>query len=474
MQENMKTAALIFLILLSMGLTYHIWFGTPPLKEGAAPKYEYSSFAEPHSLKDIVTPSKIIFRGEETDVFRRGEEEHLRLWMEGNLLVKRLGKQALNRISDSEKESMLESASPQIIFLFSIPLPLDFLLPWFTSPEVNIHRAAVILEEHYYSVIFEGGDIFAGRIFMNPNEQLLNSLVPRGSCPHFCLSDEPALDFLKSGFQETENDNASCEEGPDAEETREQGRLSDSEEEKEEVNLSLSLRNRDSYVPLENFSAAEILLKKESADRDELVKAFFLDPSMARLIEERDGAIFFTDGEKGLRIYPDGLVEYTAPKLEHISASVPYDAALQKGAENLAFYGGWPQGTYLVRAEKQSKGYRLFWETFYAGLPVVGNHVGSEMVISDRGLLFYQRNFYQFVEETGEKKAFRPFAEALGQAVLIYQETLAQSEGVLLGIEPVYYLSSPGKGVVKAIPAWAVSLSGLETLYLHWQTLEPL
>ena len=153
--------------------------------------------------------------------------------------------------------------------------------------------------------------------------------------------------------------------------------------------------------------------------------------------------------------------------------SVSYSTVLQKGAENLGLYGGWLPDTYLVRAEGQSEGYRLFWETFYEGLPVRGGRAGCEMAINEQGVLFYQRNFYQFIEDAREKKVFRPFEEALCRAVLMYKESFPGSEGVLLGIEPVYYISSSGRETVKAIPAWSVSIFGMDTIYLHWQTLDP-
>ena len=412
MLENIKTVALVFLVLLSMGLTYQMWFGDPSLKEGIMPKYEYAYFTEPCCLQDIVTPSKIIFLGEEEHVFRRGDKEYMRLWEEGNSVLERLEEQTLKRISDSEKEALLGTASSKIAFLFLTPLPVNFLMPGLTSLGLDIHRAVFILEEHYYYVILEGKDIFAGRIFMNLNEQLLNNLIPQRSCPHLCLPDVLTLNLLEFScleIQKEEGENPSDKTHIIADETEDQRQ--------EETSFFLELKNIYNYVPLKDFSAAEIILKKENVDKKQLVRAFFLDPSMARLIEERDGAVFFTDGEKGLRIYPDGLVEYTAPKLERVSTPVSYSAALQKGAENLGFYGGWPSGVYLVRADKQSEGYRLFWETFYEGLPLKGMS-GSEMVINDQGVLFTNETL-PIYRGGGRKEGLRPFEEALSSCAYL-------------------------------------------------------
>lgn len=486
MLENIKTGVLVLLILLSLGLTYQMWFGAPPLEEGIRPKYEDAYFTEPLSLDEIIAPAEIIFWGEEekekAHVFRPGEKEFKRLVAVGNSVLKRLDKQTLNRISDTEEEALIKTASSKITFIFSTPMPSNFLVPG--SPDLDIHSADIILEEHYYHIILEGEDKFAGRIFMNLNEQLLNNLVPQKSSLHLCLPEVLTLnlsEFTCRELQDEERENISDENLSAVDKKQGQAEGKDSavipanEGGKEEIFFTLKPANKEKlFVPLEEMRAGEILLKKEIVDKDQLVRAFFFDPSMARRIEERDGAVFFTDGEKGLRIYPGGLVEYTAPKLERDFLSVSYSTALQKGAEYLGLYGGWLPGAYLVRAEKQSEGYRLFWETFYEGLPILGERPGCEMAINEQGVLFYQRNFYQFIEEAREKKVFRPFEEALCRAALIYKESFPGREGVLLGIEPVYCLSSSGKETVKATPAWSVSISGMDTIYLHWQTLDPL
>ncbi len=476
MLEKIKTGALIFLILLSMGLTYYLWFGIPPMDERIIPRYEYAYFTEPCPPEEIVTPSEIIFSGggEEIHVFRRGEKEYTRLWREGVSVLKRLRERTLSGISDLEEEEFLGKASSKISFVFSTPLPISFLVPELSSSVQDIQKAVIIPEEHYYLIILEGKDKFAGRIFMKLDEQLLASFLPQKSSPHFCLSDVLTLNFNGSSFEEIGNK----EGDPDKNATADFSLQSTSDNTgKNELSFSLKVQKKgELFLPRGDLRAAEIIVKKEDVDREQLVRAFFFDLSMARRIDERDGAVFFTDGEKGLRIYPDGLVEYSAPKLEQSVASInmSYNAALQKGAENLGIYGGWFPGTYLVGAEKQNECYRLFWEVFYEGFPFQGASAGSEMVINEYGILYYQRNFCRIIEEIGEQKSFRPYEEALCRAVVLCRENLPGNEGVLMGIEPVYYLSPVGKADVKATPAWAVSIEGMDKLYLHWQTLEPL
>jgi len=209
----------------------------------------------------------------------------------------------------------------------------------------------------------------------------------------------------------------------------------------------------------------------EKIEWEQLVRAFFLDLSMARRIEERDGALYFTDGERGLRIYPSGLIEYTAPRLERLYSSMSYSAALQKGAESQSLYGGWLSGTFLYAAREVEGGYRLLWRMAHEGLVLEGENTVSEMLINEQGVSFYRRNPYLFGGEVSERLPFRPYYEAVYRAFVASREQIKGEQATLLSLETVYYLPA-GKRGNKAIPAWAVHFAEAGVIYLHWHTLE--
>jgi len=229
----------------------------------------------------------------------------------------------------------------------------------------------------------------------------------------------------------------------------------------------------DIYIPLEELRGAEFALEKEGLQQEELVRAFFLDLSMARRIEERDGAIFFTNGEKGLRIYPSGMLEYSAPQWERKAPSISYAAALQKATESQSLYGGWPAECFLDTAAKDEEGYRFIWRIVKEGLQLVGENIGSEMIINEQGVTFYRRFFFTFGQRLSEVAPFRPFEEALAQALFLNQQRFKDKKATLLSIRPVYFYQ-PLDNMEKAVPAWFIDFAETEPLYLHWRTLEPL
>jgi len=479
MLEKAKSGILASLIILSMILTYRVWFGVPPTGTVRMTGYEYLSFAEPYSAEDIVVPSEVVVilgtegeeQPEEGYVFRLGEEEHRLLWAEGAAILKSLEAQEMTWASPWEKDALRaeKGGSLLISFRFSAALPIAFLVPELASLALEVLRVDFVLREDHCLILLEGSDMFSGivaaeDVFSGLGDGTWDGVFREGLNLHVRLPDVMMLNLDRYSLYVHEDGGLAADEKDLQEYEGSDGRY-----------FALTLKDKaDLWVPAGDLSATEILVVMEDVDRDRLVKALFFDPSIARRIEERDGAVFFTDGEKGLRVYPDGIIEYTAPKLEQSSLTISYSSALQKGAENLDFFGGWFPETYLIRVEALQQGYQLYWENCFLGFLLQGENVGSEMMINENGVFFYQRNFYSFLEETGDRKSFRSFEEALYRAASIYNEFTRRDEGVLLGVEPVYYLSPVGEKSAAAIPAWSVSLEGMEKIYLHWQTLEPL
>jgi hypothetical protein len=228
------------------------------------------------------------------------------------------------------------------------------------------------------------------------------------------------------------------------------------------------------YVPV-TLAAGEISLTMEVVPEEELLRAFFLDPTMARRIKERDGAIYYTDGKRGLRIYAGGALEYTAPGQKVSNNRLSYSAALLQAAEHLSLYGGWPHNAFLERREKTTVGYHFFWRSFVDGLPLITEQGDcAEMMVNDKGMPYYRRGFY-FAGREGraEPQPYRHYAEVLWQALSLHQESVPHREATLLALEPVYRVFPQATGAT-AIPAWAVHFAETGRLYLHWRTLEPL
>ncbi len=530
MLEKAKTFLLVFLILLSMVLTYRLWFGGPYLEEVTLPRYEYAFFTPPPELSEIIKPSEILYREEEKDalLYYRGQEGYEELWevllesMKESFLVN-----DLQDISQEEKNTVLAEASEQLLLNFSPSLPLEFIVPdrtYWEFLEVDIIKVVMAENEGSWQLFLRTKEDILLSSSLQLEEQFREKLSPAEGFLYTQLPDIILLD-LAAGCEERlrqqiekqqdlaadqvedvqredvqDEDSENNETEPEAEDILEEknGELLEEEEEREiesegdeagqedeeeseedfqeeeQPTLLLEIETGGRiFVPKEQLWGAEAALEKEDIPWEELVRAFFFDLSMARRIEERDGALFFTDGEKGLRIYPSGLVEYAAPMLERGLSAISYSAALQKGAENQSLYGGWLEESYLVDSWRTDRGYRLIWRPVFNGLPLEGNGCGSEMLVNEQGVPFYSRNFLVVTRNNKERRPFRPYEEALCKALSLYEDHFEEQRATLLTFKPVLYVS--GKEEEKrAIPAWKVHFEETGAIYLHWINLEEL
>lgn len=475
MFEKIKSAILIILIILSMFLTYTLWFSQPLLEEETVPYYEDVFFTAPPPVSEIIQPSKVIFNNNDQSIhlFCRGCRGFTQLWSKGIKLINE--KVELNNaksISQNDLEGLIETFSSRLVYTFEPSIPINFFSNTSNFEGMIIEEAVFLWDEELLYVIFRGEDNLL--LPLGRADDLQNRLFPEIENPHLLL---PPLITMNS-YAEENNDaeerdpTYDLEVLPSNEQEKEQA-TEDEEIIEDEQGINWEIETRaDIYVPEGDIFAAEVSLIEEEIDHEQLVRAFFIDLSLARRIEERDGALYYTDGEKGLRIYTSGLVEFAFPRLEQILSSISYSHALQKGAESLSLYGGWLAETYLAEAENLSGGYRLCWNTVHEGLALQGEQTGCEMLINEQGVSFYRRNFHIIGEKVTEKKPFRSYEEALNQVLTLNEQLFQEKRPALLSLEPVYYI--PSGEVVKAIPAWAVHFEGMEKIYLHWVTLDPL
>jgi len=473
--EKLKSILLACLILSSMFLTYRLWFGKPPLEKGSSPYYEYAYFTPAPLLSAIVQPSEIIFsEGEEIYLFYRGEKQYVDLWEKGLQLIEdRLKVEMATHTSKESIAELLKTAPATLVYNFNPPVPLEYLVTGSANWYVNsIEKIIFIWEREQLDVFLEGEDLLC--ITVPDVEYSPEDFLPAIKKPYMRLPSFLALDFgnQDAGAEPDNTEEAFAADEIEGEETSGEA----IEELPEELGFLTEVEINvasDIYLPLEDIYAAEVTLQKEELQQEKLVRAFFLDLSMARRIEERDGALYFTNGEKGLRIYPSGLLEYTAPHQERRQSDISYSAALQKGAESHALYGGWMPDIYLSEAEEVGGGYRFIWRAFLDGFILEGGDIGIEMLINEQGVSFYRRMCYVFGEELAGRKPFCSYKEAVAQALLLKKERLTKNKVTLLSLKPVYYFLQ-GENIEKAVPAWHIHFAETGVIYLRWDTLEPL
>jgi len=432
----------------------------------------------------------------------------------------------LQAISEEDKNNLLNDSSVQVLVYFSPFIPLEFLAPervYGDDREEEIKEIIMAENESSWHLFLraENGTLLSSALQLDETfrenlslaqglyyTQLPNSfsLDLTGDCEKQLgeqieketdIYKDPAAEEnaeeINNGLSEEEKEGDSPEENEENEENELTNEEEDSvvevaevveeveeveEEEEEDIREDETPEHiweietkGNLFVPEEELEGVEIVLEKEDIPIAELVQAFFFDPSMARRIEERDEALFFTDGERGLRIYPNGLVEYAAPMLERGLSTISYSSALNKGAESQSLYGGWQDGSYLVESNITEKGYRFRWSPVFNGFPLDGENSGSEMLVNEQGVPFYSRYFF-IVRNNKESSPFKPYAEALCEALSLNKDQFEDQKATLLSLRPVMYVVSEENK--RAVPAWKVVFEETEVIYLHWRSLEEL
>lgn len=220
------------------------------------------------------------------------------------------------------------------------------------------------------------------------------------------------------------------------------------------------------YVPARPPSLPSLVPTGQSGIREELVGSFFVDTSIVRRIREHDGAMIYTDGQRGLRMTLTGGIEYTAP-LPPGGEGPSVVAAMEEAAEFVARRGGWPADLALAKARGPARGedgvdgekqrgererVELSYARLWDGIAILGPHPALEMTVTGKGI---SRFSYWGVERLLPVSP-RPLPPVERILDVLAQETGGrEAMRVISDVYPAFYTRGPGDGYL-ARPAWIV------------------
>lgn len=464
--EKIQSTVLIMLVGLSLYLTYHLWYGQQPSVLLTGDSVERIEVEAPRDLEQIITPTRVIIRADEKIyLLRDSETEYKLLWQ---LLSEQLGllsvvldqselkEQPINNeagageggedlgaVEQNGQEDTAEEDSPgetiksHLQFFFDPPLPVGLGQPWL--PELPYSRVTSVTLESTEGMMWLALERLAGAepllISLPPDlgnkfMTLLGSFDLKDKIEYLQLSEELILETL--------------------------GR---------EIEVRAPI-----FVPLEDPAIKSIALKPELLDSSILLQTFFVDYNMARIVEERDGSLIYTDGNKGLRLTAHSL-EYSHPRIEEGQSTLSYSAALKNCSYLLSFHGGWSPGLRLQSISFTGRGdhsyYSSRWRMFHDGRPMFSAKP-TRMLFNDEGLIHYSRSLYFPTDEGGSvyfARRARPWNNAL-------QRALAHIDAQLPGLRPKLRLEEMGTGYaviktdsgIRGEPVWHIRINGIEVL----------
>jgi len=353
-RETLKSIALFVLVGLSLFLSGRFWFGEGPYSAADQEGY-YALLPEEVQVKDLqqlVAPARIVVHtgGGSHVMFLPGFSGYEKVWEETWRETRRM----LSELTYPEPGAE-GTAGPGEVgalrsgegfeFLFPLSLPFDLWL-----------------------------DIWEVQTDGSPPEIVTDRLL-------LFAGDRPAV-YVKKGdaqkYLELELKSFSPSLSAIMEELRE-ARLP------EYVSLGPAegIRVADGvYVPREPPYLAPLRVRIEAGDPDRIAVGFFGDLSVVRRIEERDGAVVYTDGRKALRVHPNGGTDFSASPPSSGGEAEGVDAltVLRRAVDFVTFHGGWPEQSYLAEVlfpplspiRQGGDGYSFSYSSRFTGYPLIG------------------------------------------------------------------------------------------------------
>ncbi|NLJ34341.1 MAG: hypothetical protein GX349_07105 [Firmicutes bacterium] len=222
------------------------------------------------------------------------------------------------------------------------------------------------------------------------------------------------------------------------------------------------------YLPAGELSLPTLKAVVEKLPADSVTGTFFADMSLVRTIQERDGALIYTDGQRALRLYPSGVLEYGYPSLRAKGPSLPPAAAFERGRHFVDQHGGWPAEVRLstIRVENRPDGqhYQLTYRQYEGDIPLLLPAPALSLSVHSGGVTDYGRQVVTTYPLEAAQALVDPqelLPELLASPAL--QENLEEGEeAVISALYPAYYGQAVGERDYILKPVWVVKVAGQE------------
>ncbi len=428
MVEKIKSVVLAILVFSSLFLTYQLWYSKQPAELIVEDTYERVIMEPPRPLDEVFFPSLLTIATEDGWIIPDRE----------NSGFKAIWEVVRNSIATLEKDpqniaAVIAEGEKLAVLYFKPLLPAGQDYNWTINyPSLRISQIFIQRHENQLWMVAIAANeeaIYARELqadMANPLEGTIAVLKDSQAVTYFQLSEDL---FYLSG------------------------------------EASVVIQD-PIFLPTEPLIMTRLALKPETYNRDQLLKTFFVDYSLARIIEEKDGGLIYTDGEKGLRL-TSSSIEYSNPRLEQTLVNIEYYDALVNCNNYISYHGGWLPGLRLETLEmtgwNQAGAYAGQWRMYFSGYPLFTS-IPTKVILNDRGMVHFSRSLYHIDESIQLDNTLVETAnwlEALEKAVVLLDEERAGLRSYLRveAMRPAYAAVNIGQSII-AEPVWFIQVNG--------------
>lgn len=419
MRERVKTGLLLILVTISIVLTGQLLFGQPTLETAAPPAYEQLIFGDLRPIAEQLLPELRLYREGQWRIIEPWDDSHGAAW---GLLLDLLRYGGVPELTPAPDvpEAFVAYA------LFPVAAQPALWLPAARTAEISLTEIVWTAEEPLDVWLKDGdGNWYISRLSFLPDNW------------EFQLIDSFAAGQLYRAVPEDAWAPLQTEAG---------------------VNL---------LIPQETIRRAAYSVRQEALDTDKLLRSIFVNTALVRRIEERDGAVIYTDGQRGLRLFKHGEIEYTSPKSEPGLETLEQIQALRRVAQYLQLMGGWPADLYLQGVKVSQRGtwntHTVTFQSVQRGMRLVAAEPAVTLRFSDRGVIDYRRHVITLDNPVGAEREWIHPTQA-SQTVAVYLENSAV-DVKLRHVYPAYDIAFG-----TAQPAWVFLFSNGASVVVHGYT----
>jgi|GEM_PF-2605224 len=433
-REIIKTWFLIVLVFLSMFLTYKTWFEIPSPENAAVQPTGEGDYPPKIQLMGALNPDRIVVhsRSDKHTVLDSSQEIYSQTWLYVQNLFKNITAQKHTRLIKGEENQWFRAVrSGSIEIIFNFGFSMNF---W----------AQILNDETQW----EGVNIEPIRVLISPKEKSM-----------FFKDTEDKIYFLKL-------DNGVI---------------------KKIEQLILSVEHLDLpvyvpfapktqfdiliqpgiYVPAEQPRVPRVLLKGDRVEPNEFAALFFENMSIVRKIKEKDGALIYTDGQKGLRLYSDGTVEYNSALTGDKFNEQNLVRAFKLSGKFLKQHNGWAKEICLTDIKKETTpdgyNYKFVYNLKFNGLKIKGKQDPIQVTVSQNEV----KNYFHIMK--WPVKSLEEYYEELCTPVEAFDTVLRnlemfiglKEETTLKDVYLSYYFNETSEELK---PIWVFEFGELEVL----------
>ena len=156
------------------------------------------------------------------------------------------------------------------------------------------------------------------------------------------------------------------------------------------------------YLSQEPVSMAEYRYFSRVINLDALLSSLFVDPSLVRQIQDRNGETFFTDGTRGLRVNRNKrTIQYVHPIAERPDEEVVNQQVIQRSVSFVNQHRGWEPTFYLSNYNHLSQNEAVVeFRRYLDQYPVYAENIEDEhsvvkLEVQDGRVVSYNRSLLQ-------------------------------------------------------------------------------